>query len=503
MRLAGPANASEPRGDEGRGGATTARAAAPESLEDWKKAKAKWQRVAKAKAEELGARTQIFIAERRDAFVEASRKRAESGEGLFESAGRRLDAAVTQGRRQWRERTALRMRPRAAEATSVEDAPAAMSSGSDGEPERARPALDEAAEGTAALPAPPATPPPHGGSADVLPSVPAVRDAAYAPSTDASETEGTWAGVMVERLREAGGKIPKAPKRFPHISIEVPPFIREFNEQIKGGFPSRRRLDIVQEFFKYTEDEGRAFFDAMDANGDGVVTLADMKEEMRRRNLPERYATNFIRRAKRHAKWPLGNSISWEDFRSVMQEREAAMLKAFNSLEVSQFGSLKRQQIKTLLHKMQFPATDDNAESMLKYLDAEKSGYISYGKFRNFLILVPKDQFLEKDIGSMWYESATMIPIRMVPANASRKMLILSTIASAAISGSTTLALHPIDTLKTRLQASSGQSVLTVIRNVKSLGGKALYRGVIPATVGAASSQGFRVGIFEATRLAS
>ena len=94
MRLAGPANASEPRGDEGRGGATTARAAAPESLEDWKKAKAKWQRVAKAKAEELGARTQIFIAERRDAFVEASRKRAESGEGLFESAGRRLDAAV-------------------------------------------------------------------------------------------------------------------------------------------------------------------------------------------------------------------------------------------------------------------------------------------------------------------------------------------------------------------------------------------------------------------------
>ena len=30
----------------------------------------------------------------------------------------------------------------------------------------------------------------------------------------------------------------------------IPPF-KEFNDQMKGGMPSKRRLDIVQEFFKY------------------------------------------------------------------------------------------------------------------------------------------------------------------------------------------------------------------------------------------------------------
>ncbi len=309
-----------------------------------------------------------------------------------------------------------------------------------------------------------------------------------------SSSEPAWPDVSAlssaayEKLKEA------------RESLIIPPFIREFNEQMKGGFPNKRRLDVVQEFFKYTEDEARRFFDELDRDKDGVVTLADMKAEMKRRNLPEKYANNFIKRAKRHAKWPFGNSIVWEDFRSLNQERESAMLANFNALEVSQFGSLKKHQIKSLLEKMQFNASDDNAESMLKYLDADASGYVSYGKYRNFLILIPKEKIAAKDIGLMWFESATMVPM-IVPSNSSKKMLVLSTLASAVISGTSTLALHPLDTVKTMLQASSGQSMVSVFKEAAKMGRTGLYRGIIPATVGAASSQGFRVGVFEAAKL--
>jgi len=230
------------------------------------------------------------------------------------------------------------------------------------------------------------------------------------------------------------------------------------------------------------------------------VTLEDMKAEMRRRNLPEKYAKSFIKRAKRHAKWPFGNSIVWEDFRSLNQERESAMLANFNALDVSQFGSLKKHQVKTLLAKMQFQASDDNAESMLKYLDADASGYVSYGKYRNFLILIPKEKIEAKDIGLMWFESATMVPM-IVPDNSSKKMLVLSTLASAVISGTSTLALHPLDTVKTMLQASKGGSIVSVFKDAAKMGRTGVYRGIIPATVGAASSQGFRVGVFEAVKL--
>ncbi|QDZ23492.1 mitochondrial substrate carrier protein [Chloropicon primus] len=309
-----------------------------------------------------------------------------------------------------------------------------------------------------------------------------------------SESVPVWpdmsaiSSAAYEKLREA------------RESLVIPPFFKEFNDQMKGGMPSKRRLDIVQEFFKYTEDEAKRFFDELDRNKDGVVTLDDMRVEMKRRNLPEKYADNFIKRAKRHAKWPFGKSIVWEDFRSLNQERESAMLANFNALDVSQFGSLKKHQIKSLLQKMQFPASDDNADSMLRYLDADASGYVSYGKYRNFLILIPKEKIESKDIGMMWFESATMVPM-IVPTNSSKKMLVLSTLASAMISGTSTLALHPLDTVKTMLQASSKGTIMTVFKDAAKLGRKGLYRGIIPATAGAASSQGFRVGVFEAAKL--
>ena len=46
-----------------------------------------------------------------------------------------------------------------------------------------------------------------------------------------------------------------------------------------------------------------------------------------------------------------------------------------------------------------------------RYLDADASGYVSYGKYRNFLILIPKEKIESKDIGLMWFESATMVPM--------------------------------------------------------------------------------------------
>ena len=342
--------------------------------------------------------------------------------------------------------------------------------------------------------------PVFGGVADLTPAAASGSSSAdvgasqVPASANLSESVPVWPDMQAmtaaarEKLKEA------------RESLVIPPFFKEFNDQMKGGMPSKRRLDIVQEFFKYTEDEARQFFDELDRNKDGVVTLEDMRVEMRRRNLPEKYAKDFIKRAKRHAKWPLGNSIVWEDFRSLNQERESAMLANFNRLDVSQFGSLKRHQIKSLLQKMEFPASDDNADSMLRYLDADASGYVSYGKYRNFLILIPREKIEAKDIGLMWFESATMVPM-IVPTNSSKKMLVLSTLASAVISGTSTLALHPLDTVKTMLQASQGGTILSVFKDAAKLGRRGLYKGIIPATAGAASSQGFRVGVFEAVKL--
>ena len=48
---------------------------------------------------------------------------------------------------------------------------------------------------------------------------------------------------------------------------------------------------------------GRDYFDSLDRNGDGRVSVDDLKAAMRQRNLPERYAQDFVRSARGGRWW--------------------------------------------------------------------------------------------------------------------------------------------------------------------------------------------------------
>lgn len=53
----------------------------------------------------------------------------------------------------------------------------------------------------------------------------------------------------------------------------------------------------------YPSHAGRSFFDSLDRNGDGVVSLDDLRSAMRARKLPEEYAHQFLARARRGRWW--------------------------------------------------------------------------------------------------------------------------------------------------------------------------------------------------------
>ena len=115
---------------------------------------------------------------------------------------------------------------------------------------------------------------------------------------------------------------------------------------------------------------------------------------MRKRNLPEWYAKAYMEKAKPTF---FSRTIGWEDFESVMNERESTMLRAFNSLGLSRSGMMKESDVKQSLKRLGLPATDENAIAMLKHLGMDGEGYVSYGQFRNFLMLLPRDVATTKD----------------------------------------------------------------------------------------------------------
>lgn len=219
---------------------------------------------------------------------------------------------------------------------------------------------------------------------------------------------------------------------------------------------------------------------------------------MRKRNLPEWYAKAFMEKAKPTF---FSRTIGWEDFESAMNERESTMLRAFNSLGLSRSGMMRESDVKQTLKRLGLPATDENATAMLKHLGMDGEGYVSYGQFRNFLMLLPRDVATAKDPSVLWFEASTMVQINPPEAarSATVKLAIQAALAGALASGTSTAAMHPMDTLKTRIQATvgAGPGIKAFIKSVPSIGAKNLYRGIIPAVVGAASGHGFRTATYE------
>ena len=219
---------------------------------------------------------------------------------------------------------------------------------------------------------------------------------------------------------------------------------------------------------------------------------------MRKRNLPEWYAKAFMEKAKPTF---FSRTIGWEDFESVMNERESTMLRAFNSLGLSRSGMMKESDVKQSLKRLGLPATDENATAMLNHLGMNGEGYVSYGQFRNFLMLLTQDVATAKDPSVLWFEASTMVQINPPEAarSATVKLAIQAAIAGALASGSSTAMMHPMDTLKTRIQATvgAGPGMKAFFKQIPQIGARNLYRGIIPAVVGAASGHGFRTATYE------
>nr|KYP74758.1 hypothetical protein KK1_007449 [Cajanus cajan] len=259
--------------------------------------------------------------------------------------------------------------------------------------------------------------------------------------------------------------------------------------------PDKKKLISVQDFFRYTESEGKRFFEELDRDGDGQVTLEDLEVAMRKRKLPRRYAKEFMSRARSHL---FSRSFGLKQFLSLLEQKEPTILRAYTSLCLSKSGTLKKSEILESLKNAGLPANEDNAVAMMRFLNADTEESISYGHFRNFMLLLPSDR-LQEDPRSIWFEAATVVavpPAVEIPAGS----VLRSALAGGLSCALSCALLHPVDTIKTRVQAST-MSFPEIISKLPDIGRRGLYRGSIPAILGQFSSHGLRTGIFEASKL--
>ncbi|KAI3872590.1 hypothetical protein MKW92_015800 [Papaver armeniacum] len=268
---------------------------------------------------------------------------------------------------------------------------------------------------------------------------------------------------------------------------ELIELVPQIGRPSKDEHPDKKKLFSVQDFFRYTETEGKRFFEELDRDGDGQVTLEDLEIEMKKRRLPRKYARDFMRCTRNHF---FSKSVGWKQFLSFMEQKEPTILRAYTTLCLSKSGTLQKGQILTSLKNAGLPANEDNAVAMMRFLNADTGGSISYGHFRNFMLLLPSDR-LTDDPRSIWFEAATVVavpPPVEIPAGS---------VLKAALAGG--LLAHFL--LLSFILTSVNIILPQIIAKLPQIGVQGLYRGSIPAILGQFSSHGLRTGIFEASKL--
>lgn len=120
--------------------------------------------------------------------------------------------------------------------------------------------------------------------------------------------------------------------------------------------------------------------------------MEDLEIAMRKRKLPRRYAHDLMRRTRSHL---FSKSFGWKQFLSLMEQKEPTILRAYTSLCLSKSGTLQKSEIVASLKNAGLPANEDNAVAMMRFLNADAEEFISYGHFRNFLLLLPSHRLQE------------------------------------------------------------------------------------------------------------
>ncbi|KAE8711075.1 ATP synthase subunit d [Hibiscus syriacus] len=280
--------------------------------------------------------------------------------------------------------------------------------------------------------------------------------------------------------------------------------------------PDKKKLFSVQDFFRYTESEGRRFFEELDRDGDGQVTLDDLEVAMRKRNCHRDMHGNSC-----VALEVIIFKIIQLDF--VFDGTEGANYSS--SIHFSLFKQVRdppKSEILASLKNAGLPENEDNAVAMMWFLNADTEESISYGHFRNFMLLLPSDRLLQDDPRNIWFEAATVVavapPVEIHTGSVLKSALAgglanrttsqtgtgaMETIAVGVLSGGlVAVVTTPFDVMKTRMMTAPGGRPISMSVVAFSIlhheGPLGLFKGAVPrffwiAPLGAMNFAGYEL----------
>ena len=172
-------------------------------------------------------------------------------------------------------------------------------------------------------------------------------------------------------------------------------------------------------------------------------------------------------------------TVDKKEFIKFIRKREQALWSAFQSLDLDKNGVLTPDEALKAVRKLGLKADEKDAGQMIKLLDANNDGVVSFDEFKTYLSLLPAAQ-LRQNVGWNWLAAASDRQVE-TPSGQPFKQLF-----SGAMGGALSRTIvAPLDRAITMMQADSGKlKATTAFKQILSKEGPVgLWKGNFPNVV--------------------
>ena len=216
--------------------------------------------------------------------------------------------------------------------------------------------------------------------------------------------------------------------------------------------------------------EVEAAFRRFDADKSGEIERGELQRALARLGLPssDEYVDDVFSQYDADG----SGSIDLREFKGYVAKKERAMLQAFRGLDVDASGAITSAELESAVARAGVAISPGEARRMVALLDSNSDGVVTFGEFKQYLLLLPSAQ-LRQNAAWCWMGSSCD---RVVTSPRDPlKQLVIGGIAGAASRTFTA----PIERVRVMLMSSSGgKSAGQLLRGVLQEDGVAgLWRG--------------------------
>ncbi|KAG0561549.1 hypothetical protein KC19_9G072400 [Ceratodon purpureus] len=218
------------------------------------------------------------------------------------------------------------------------------------------------------------------------------------------------------------------------------------------------------------EREGRirALFESFDNNKCGYLESQQIENGLQSLSFPfqKKYAVELVEACDANH----DGRIDLAEFRRYMDVKEAELFKLFEAIDVSRDGVLQPEELHLALENSGVQLGEQELDAFVQYIDQDKNGKITFGEWRDFLLLYPREATLP-NIYQHW-EKISLVDIgeqAVIPEGIGEHHRLQYLVAGAMAGAVSRTATAPLDRLKVMLAVQTHTTTASIMHGLKHI----------------------------------